>query len=264
MQHAQRVIVRSFFVAACIIFAAHAYATGASNIAKYVYITDTKATGGDIVVLTSKGLTRARLPYDEKVRGIVVENPDIAIRTAQAPLGTQSAKLWRPILDSGEMFVKVTSENGSIAQGDGIATSSTPGVGMLATRGGYIVGRALESYKNSNTKEIGLIRVAYQPSYMDLRPNPLSYLTEAFNITLSAGNERPFTFFKYLLAGIVALLSVGFGFLYFGRIALKGVEALGRNPLASRTIQTGIFLNVFLSILVAAGGVIISIFLLRL
>ncbi len=235
-----------------------------SNIAKYVYIGDTKATGGDIIVLTEKGLARSRLPYDEKVRGVVVDNPEIFLKPDENVFASDSSKLWRPVLDSGEVYVKVSSANGDIVAGDGVATSSTPGVGMKATRGGYIVGRALESYKNKDAKAIGQIRVAYEPTYMDLRPNPLSYLFDAFNISLAAGNERPFTFFKYLLAGAVAIMSVGFGFLYFGRIAMKGVEALGRNPLASRTIQAGIMLNVFLSLLVSAGGVIVSIFILRL
>lgn len=235
-----------------------------SNIAKYVYITDTKATGGDIISLGSKGLARSRLSYDERVRGVVVDNPDIFIRADENVLASDSSKLWRPIVDSGEVYVKVTTEGGDITPGDGIATSGTAGVGMRANRGGYIVGRALESYKNKDINQVGLVKIAYEPTYMDLKPNPLSYVFDALNISLAAGNERPFTFFKYILAAAVAVMSVGFGFLYFGRIAMKGVEALGRNPLASRTIQAGIMLNVFLSLLVSAGGVLVAIFILRL
>jgi hypothetical protein len=263
MRILQKLVSGAVVVILCCGFVQCAWGFG-SNIAKYVYISDTKAAGGDIIVLTSKGLQRARNPYDEKVRGVIVENPEIYIKTTENALASDSSQLWRPILDSGEVYVKVTSANGSITAGDGIATSTTPGVGVRATRGGYIVGRALESYKNNNEKAVGTIRIAYEPTYMDIKPNPLSYLFDALNISLAAGNERPFTFFKYLMAGVVAIMSVGFGFLYFGRIAMKGVEALGRNPLASKTIQAGIMLNVFLSILVAAGGVLVAIFILRL
>jgi len=52
------------------------------------------------------------------------------------------------------------------------------------------------------------------------------------------------------------------GFVAFGRVAGRGVEALGRNPLAARVIQLGIFLNVFITVAIIAAGILVAILIL--
>ena len=54
-----------------------------------------------------------------------------------------------PVALSGRVPVKISLENGPIAVGDPITSSSTPGVGMKATAAGRVIGIALETYDGS-------------------------------------------------------------------------------------------------------------------
>ncbi|MEO6728491.1 MAG: hypothetical protein ABIM99_01065, partial [Candidatus Dojkabacteria bacterium] len=69
-----------------------------------------------------------------------------------------------PLVLSGRVPVKVTNENGAIAAGDAITSSSTPGVAMKATLSKTkIVGYAMQSY---DANGVGKIIVMYQPGYL--------------------------------------------------------------------------------------------------
>jgi F0F1-type ATP synthase membrane subunit c/vacuolar-type H+-ATPase subunit K len=63
---------------------------------------------------------------------------------------------------------------------------------------------------------------------------------------------------------IVVLGSMILGFLSFGRAAAKGVEALGRNPAASRIIHLGIIFNVAIVVAIALAGLAVAFLILRL
>ncbi|HRN96392.1 MAG TPA: hypothetical protein PLD54_03025, partial [Candidatus Levybacteria bacterium] len=76
--------------------------------------------------------------------------------------------------------------------------------------------------------------------------------------------EEPTTVFKYFLAGLIMVLAFVIGFFSFGRIANTGIEALGRNPLASRMIQLGIMLNVLITVAIIASGLVMAYFVIRL
>lgn len=47
-------------------------------------------------------------------------------------------------------------------------------------------------------------------------------------------------------------------FILFGRIALRGLEALGRNPLARSSILTGILINSSLTVVIIFGGLFLA------
>jgi hypothetical protein len=68
----------------------------------------------------------------------------------------------------------------------------------------------------------------------------------------------PLESLRYLLAFIIAIVSFGLGFLYFGRVIKTGVEAIGRNPLASRTIQATIFVNIVITIVIVGTGLALA------
>jgi F0F1-type ATP synthase membrane subunit c/vacuolar-type H+-ATPase subunit K len=68
---------------------------------------------------------------------------------------------------------------------------------------------------------------------------------------------------RYISAGLVILLSFTFAFLTFSRSVSKGVEALGRNPLAKSTIQLSIATNVFLLIITGIIGIVSAIVIIR-
>ena len=48
------------------------------------------------------------------------------------------------------------------------------------------------------------------------------------------------------------------GFVYFGRVARSGIEAIGRNPLASRIIQFNVILHILISIVIVLVGLAIA------
>ena len=59
-----------------------------------------------------------------------------------------------PVALAGRVPVKVSTENGPIEIGDFLTISSTPGVAMKATKAGYAVGQAMDSYSGT---EVGSI-----------------------------------------------------------------------------------------------------------
>jgi hypothetical protein len=91
-----------------------------------------------------------------------------------------------------------------------------------------------------------------------------SGLLDVFNLSRIATYEEPIKVFKYVVAGTLVVLSFLMSFFLFARTANKGIEALGRNPLASRTIQIGILLNVTIAISIVAAGIFIAVLVLRL
>ena len=229
-----------------------------TGIARYANVEGGKAQEGDIISTTAKGFGLAKSPYDPKVQGIIIDNPAIYFR------GSSDEGKKYTYVNDGDVFVRVNSSNGPIVRGDVLSTSTTPGVAMKATQSGYIIGTAQEDYKNPDKAAIGKIRMSFGVRYVATRSNLGTSIFDIFNLSALATYEQPLTVFKYVLAGIVAIISLSFGFLYFGRIASMGIEALGRNPLASRMIQLGIFLNVLLTAMIIGGGIFISILILRL
>ncbi|OGH16333.1 MAG: hypothetical protein A2869_04810, partial [Candidatus Levybacteria bacterium RIFCSPHIGHO2_01_FULL_40_58] len=76
----------------------------------------------------------------------------------------QAGRNPRPIALAGRVPLKVSIENGPIKVGDSITSSSTPGVGMKATKAGRVIGVALEPYDSDG---IGKIIVFVNPSWYD-------------------------------------------------------------------------------------------------
>lgn len=229
-----------------------------TGIARFANIEGGRIEEGDIITTTARGFGLAKGPYDSKVQGVVVANPAIYFRSAR-DVGKKYT-----YSSGGDVIVKVTTENGNIKRGDVITTSKKPGVGMKATQSGYIIGTAQQDYSSTSPARVGKIRMAFGVRYVVSRAGLGTSLFDIFNLSALATYEQPLTVFKYVLAGIIAVISLCFGFLYFGRIASMGIEALGRNPLASRMIQLGIFLNVVLTAMIIGGGIFISILILRL
>src|ERR1700704_5995261 len=123
-----------------------AYAVETSDtsfgIANYLPITDKNVKDGDIVSFSPKGYFLSKSEYDALIVGVVTDNPAISLEISGSEKGY-------PVVSSGNAYVNVVTLAGDIKKGDPITTSGTPGVGMKATRTGYILGAALESYSNS-------------------------------------------------------------------------------------------------------------------
>ena len=169
-----------------------------------------------------------------------------------------------PVIPVGRVYLLVSTKDGIIKKGDQITTSIIPGVGVKATKDGYVLGVAMEDYTNTNQKQIGKIALNLELHYFNAKPTLAGSLSDIFKFALLPTKEGPAPIFKYIVAAGVVLASIIFGFLSFGRTAAKGVEALGRNPAASRIIQLGIIFNVIIVIAIVAAGLMVAFLILRL
>ena len=133
---------------------------------------------------------------------------------------------------------------------------------MKANKSGYIIGTATEAYSGPKEGE-GLITVALNVRYESAQVTFLGNLSDIFQLSSLATYEQPLTVFKYFIATGIIFVSFFLGFFIFSRISAKGIEALGRNPLAGKLIAMGIGLNVLITIAVVAAGLILSLFILR-
>lgn len=228
------------------------------GIANYIPIQGSNIKNGDIISFSNKGYFLSNKPYDPFIIGVVITNPAVSLSLVNG------GKNNYPVATSGNIEVSVTSANGNIKSGDLITTSSIPGVGMRATKTGYVIGSATSSYNSKNPKEIGKVNISLNLHYAYLASPVLSNLKDIFNLSVLATYETPSAVFKYFVAGIVIVLAALFGFLSFGRTANNGIEALGRNPLAGKMIELGIFLNVLIALGILGTGLVVAIIIIRL
>ena len=212
--------------------------------------TSTGITGsykdGDVVCVDGSDIGAVcKKAYDSNMIGVIVENPGVSFIDDSGGV---------PVISSGNVYTNVSSINGEIRRGDFVTSSATPGVAQLAKKSGYVLGLALEDYTNPNTNEVGkiLISVSVRPAILTTGAG--DNLIELMKEGVSGAFESPLAALRYVVAGILVVASFVFGILHFGKMAKSGVEALGRNPLAAKTIQFGILLNVLIAIVIMALG----------
>lgn len=87
------------------------------------------------------GVKRSTKAYDSTIVGVKSTSPGLLIggKGEEGVAGVAVAL-------SGRVPVLVNDENGPIQPGDPLTSSSTPGVAMKATKGGYVIGRAMQAY----------------------------------------------------------------------------------------------------------------------
>jgi hypothetical protein len=102
------------------------------------------------------------------------------------------------------------------------------------------------------------INIHPSSSFVGSRSNLVANIRQA----LSSPIVSPLDSLRYLLAFIIAIISFALGFIYFGRVVRTGVEAIGRNPLASRIIQATIFVNILITIVIVLTGLAIAVLIL--
>lgn len=258
-------IIFSFpFIASLLLYSNQVFAQEFSlGIANFYNINGDKAEDGDIISFTQdKGYYLSDKNYDPSLFGVVSKTPAISFLPDE---GSESAF---PIISTGVIQVKVKASNGNINKGDLITSSKTPGVGEKAVISGYVIGSALEVYNSPDANSVGKIPVSLNIHFNNLNKTKSSSISQSlgdvFNLSAIAATEQPSTVFKYFLAGVVALVSFILGFISFGRMASKGVEALGRNPLGGKLIEFGIFLNVLITLIIIASGLVVAFLILRL
>lgn len=228
-----------------------------SGIANYLPISDSNVQDGDIVSFSPQGYRLSHIPYDPLIVGVVTDHPAISLET-------NGPKKSYPVISSGQVDVLVSDANGAIKKGDAITTSSAPGVGMRATKSGFVIGAALKDFSPATPHAQGKIPVTLDSHYLAVKGSINSSLFDILNLSTLATYEEPLQVFRYVIAAAVLLLSFVFGFFIFSRGVNKGIEALGRNPLAGRMIQLGIIFNTIITVVIVGAGIFIAYLVLRL
>lgn len=224
------------------------------QIAKNLPIADTQVSGGDIISRSGESLIRAKTSYDKNLVGVVVTDPSVSLNKVSE--GSQ------PVISYGEAKVKVSNQNGSIKVGDFITSSKTAGTGQKATESGFVLGKATEDLKEKSGQITVFINIQYR-SITGQSPSVTSSLSKLFNVFSSKISE-PGNFpviLRYILAIILAGGSFLLGFNSFIKAMRKGIDSIGRNPLAKRNIQLILLLNLVGIAIISLAGVGLALFI---
>ena len=244
------IIILLFIAIFPIVTATRAQSTS-SGTSISITIRDKNAKDGNIISQTSNGYDLSKIAYDPNIFGVVTENPSVYLENTEIPDS-------KPVATWGKAYVLVSAINGNIVKNDFVTSSTIAGVGQKADRNGKILGTALEDYSNSNPNAVGKIMVAINTDYATSLGNARTNLIETLKSAADFSPLSQLTSLRYILAAAVALLAFATGFVYFGRIARSGIEALGRNPLASRTIQLNIIFNLVLMVVIILVGLALA------
>ncbi|MBI4089085.1 MAG: hypothetical protein HY424_00050 [Candidatus Levybacteria bacterium] len=212
-----------------------------------ILLSDKNVKDGSIIAATPKGYGLTSIPYDSNIYGVLTEDPAVFLQNTN---DTTS----KPVTHTGKAYVLVSSIGGNIKKNDFITTSTIPGVGQKANRNGMILGTALEDYSNSDPKTSRKILVVVSPHYNSSFIDPKSNALEVLRKASDPSALTQLTSLRYVIAATVVLISFIIGFAYFGRVTARGIEAMGRNPLNSRTIQLNLIFNLFLLVLTLIIG----------
>ncbi len=265
------IIVFSFYIlhSTSYIAPVRAQSQDSVDVASVYEIVDNQAVEGDIVVIGETGLVRAEKSFDNKMFGVIQEHPLFVYRNQDVTNG-------KPVVRSGTALVNVTTLNGPVRYGDYITSSPIAGKGQRVSESGYVLGVALEAFDGGGETvagpngqvAAGKIRLAVRIEYAELT-NPrfagrlFSFIGSSFLENIQ-DPRRLGEIIRYLAAGMVILLSFAFGFLTFSRSIFKGVEALGRNPLAKNSIQLSMIINIIMLVVTGLIGIVASILIIRL
>ena len=138
------------------VYARNAVITPLSDLAED-YSSDNDLAPGDVVCLKSEreGIVRSENPNDVMALGVISTKPGFRLN-GSGEWNSEEAESRYPVALCGRVPCKVTDENGPIARGDVLTTSSTPGHAMKAKpvsvngvdfyHPGTIIGKALEPH----------------------------------------------------------------------------------------------------------------------
>jgi F0F1-type ATP synthase membrane subunit c/vacuolar-type H+-ATPase subunit K len=218
----------------------------------FVQIEEQGIVDGDILTSQESGkYLRANLPYDPFLFGVVATSPAMVLYDKAEPNGV-------PVISLGRAYVRVSTEKGDIKPGDPITSSTTPGVGVKATDNGYVIGIAEEGFTSEDPQAVDRILVAVDARFAQINSNLFSTLFAFPRQGFSAPMFSPVNTLRYIIALLIAAASMYGGFRFFGFASIKGVEAIGRNPLAKKTIVFTVILNAFLTVTVMFFGFLIA------
>ena len=224
---------------------------------------NTEVRDGMVVSIKDGKYQLSESKYDDNMIGVIDLSPDVVLDMTADDNSV-------PIIVNGQAYVLVNSSNGSIAAGDWVTTSANRGIAMKADDNkGSLLGQALEAYDGSPEGGRILIAVHVLVSANKLADTSLIAVLrrgafDFLSLTTEVAQERTYELLRYILAAIVIIVSIIFAYFTFGRVARSGVEAVGRNPLARRSIVAGIAFNMTVAILIILSGVLVAYMIVRL
>lgn len=234
-------------------------------------VTDGQAVPGDILINSkAKGIVRATQDYDKELFGILQSQPILLFKT--------KGSSGKPVVRTGVAEVNITTLGGAIAIGDYITSSGIAGKGQKANLSGYTIGIAMGAFDETSegqkvtfsekTYNSGKIPVALKIEYAEIsRAKTAIRALDAINSAFFQNVQDPEKFVnvvRYFIAGLIAVGSFLVGFFTFAKSIPKGVEAVGRNPLAKNAIQMSMIMNIFFTLLATLVGIIASVLIIRL
>lgn len=239
------------------------YAQGLNNgvVMQYVVQGEDIQTG-NIVSRQNDLFSVSQTANDPHMFGVIVSNPAIT-------LGKKDEQNTVPVTTTGVAPILVSSQNGLIQKGDYITSSKQPGIGTKLVEAGYAIGVALENANSFDDSTPQLISATILPQQVtakmiegsdkknDDMTNETAQLTE---------NQKLKTFIEYvkiITSGLVVLTACIGGVLYYIQLSKIEVEALGRNPKASQTIQGAMYKHGFVALLMCVSGLVIGYIILK-
>jgi F0F1-type ATP synthase membrane subunit c/vacuolar-type H+-ATPase subunit K len=210
-----------------------------------------EAETGDIICAYRDGFSLCNQEYDLFIYGVISDTPAIS-------LTDDEIENPRTVVSAGITRVKVSGVNGAINEGDYVTSSNVSGVGQLAAKSGSVLGKAMQDFDPSSPDDTEIIQVVIGVKVVTgisgSRSNLMDFLREGMTVPVF----EPVDSLRYLLAILIVLTGFTLGIVYFGRMSTKGVEAVGRNPVAKRVIQFNILLSVVLTIVIIGVGLAIA------
>ncbi len=222
---------------------------------------------GDIVAFDpiTSSFVQTQTSNDPGVYGVVVKDPSILFASDEAGVHV-------PVARSGSMLVNVTMENGPVFQGDSLTSSSIPGKARRANPGENVFAVATEDFNGENNvllagpdgKQIpsGTILVNIAAVGENVNASAPKCISLSCRLLGIINPEVVFGISRYLLAGIIAILSLTFAFKSFMSDANYGVISIGRNPSARSSIRSLVLFNAILAVAVASLGLLAALYIL--
>jgi hypothetical protein len=237
-----------------------------ASIATEVAFTGSNVSYGDLVAYdpATGRYTLTQGSNDPNAYGAVVQQPALLFK----PTGNSDV----PVLHSGSALVNVTLENGPIAVGDPLTSSSIPGKARRANAGEHVIGIAAEAFTGqsgvplrapdgtqvlSGTILSNMNTGASDASSASAPGTQCSSLACRLLSGIDPSLARSFA--RYLLSGLIAALALFLAFKSFMSDANYGVISMGRNPRASSSIQSMVLVNAFLAMAIASAGLFAAI-----
>ncbi|HSH31576.1 MAG TPA: hypothetical protein VK963_02805, partial [Candidatus Saccharimonadales bacterium] len=195
---------------------------GAADVAEEYNVTDDAQPGDIVMAQGGINVGKSQGTYQRAILGVVSTSPGLTL-SLRDQNGTATTANPKPIALVGRVPVKVSGENGAIAVGDPLTSSSVPGMAMKATAPGMIIGRALEPFSG----ERGVIEVFVTTSYYS--PTDGSEMQGASSGGLQNGDEASFASLNVSGATTLASLTVTGDAVFEGTVTVSGTAAFQGN-----------------------------------